>query len=112
MSLTAPKTALYGRPNGAASVLEASAFGAQRRWLDLLSARSGRECSYTTKILKRDRDGGREPPAIDHQRKNEKTFADFKRVAEQTGILTKEADDPPQQCCCPRASRQAAGVDA
>jgi hypothetical protein len=35
---------------------------------------------------------------------NEKTFADFKRVAEQTGILTKEADHPPQECRCPRAS--------
>ena len=29
---------------------------------------------------------------------NEKTFADFKRVAEQTGILTKEPDHPPQEC--------------
>jgi hypothetical protein len=29
---------------------------------------------------------------------NAKTFADFKRVAEQPGILTKEPDDPPQQC--------------
>ena len=45
--------------------------------------------------LKRHRDGGKEPLAIDHQRK---TFADFKRVAEQTGILTKERDHPPQEC--------------
>jgi hypothetical protein len=29
---------------------------------------------------------------------NEKTFADFKRVAEQAGILTKEPDHPPQAC--------------
>jgi hypothetical protein len=28
---------------------------------------------------------------------NEKTFADFKRVAEQTGILTKEPDHPPER---------------
>jgi hypothetical protein len=29
---------------------------------------------------------------------NEKTVADCKRVAEQTGILTKEPDHPPQEC--------------
>jgi hypothetical protein len=29
---------------------------------------------------------------------NEKTIADFKRVAEQAGILTKEQDHPPQEC--------------
>jgi hypothetical protein len=29
---------------------------------------------------------------------NEKTLADFKRVAEQTGILTREPDHPPQEC--------------
>jgi len=34
---------------------------------------------------------------------NEKTIADFKRVAEQTGILTKEPDHPPQACWCPPA---------
>jgi hypothetical protein len=28
---------------------------------------------------------------------NEKTFADFKRIAEQTGILTKEPDRRPQE---------------
>jgi hypothetical protein len=32
---------------------------------------------------------------------NEKTFADFKRVAEQTGILTKEPDHPPQSVDVP-----------
>ena len=26
-----------------------------------------------------------------------KMFADFKRIAEQTGILTKEPDHPPQE---------------
>ena len=35
---------------------------------------------------------------------NEKTIANFKRVAEQTGILTKEPDHPPQECWCLRAS--------
>lgn len=29
---------------------------------------------------------------------NEKTIADFKRVAEQTGILTKERDHRPEEC--------------
>jgi hypothetical protein len=29
---------------------------------------------------------------------NEKTIADCKQVAEQTGILTKEPDHPPQEC--------------
>jgi hypothetical protein len=28
---------------------------------------------------------------------NEKTITSFKRVAEQTGILTKEPDHPPQE---------------
>jgi hypothetical protein len=28
---------------------------------------------------------------------NEKTFADFKRVAERTGFLTNEPDHPPQE---------------
>jgi hypothetical protein len=32
---------------------------------------------------------------------NERTFADFKRVAEQTGILTKEPDHPPQSVDVP-----------
>jgi hypothetical protein len=48
---------------------------------------------------------------------NEKTFADFKRVAEQTGILTKGAGSSatgvlmsPRIIHIPR--RQAAGVDA
>jgi len=48
---------------------------------------------------------------------NENTFADFKRVAEQTGILTKEAGSSvtgvlmsPRIIHIPR--RQAAGVDA
>jgi hypothetical protein len=44
--------------------------------------------------LKRHRDGGKEPLAIDHQRKD---VADFKRVTEQTGILTKEPHHPPQE---------------
>jgi len=29
---------------------------------------------------------------------NEKTIANFKRVAEETGILTKEPDHPRQEC--------------
>jgi hypothetical protein len=29
---------------------------------------------------------------------NERTIADFKRVAERTGILTEEPDHPPQEC--------------
>jgi hypothetical protein len=40
-------------------------------------------------------DEGKQPLAIYHQRK---TIADCKRVAEQTGILTKEPDHPPQEC--------------
>ena len=29
---------------------------------------------------------------------NERTIADFKRVADQTGILTKEPDHRPKEC--------------
>jgi hypothetical protein len=29
---------------------------------------------------------------------NEKAITNFKRVAEQTGMLTKEPDHPPQEC--------------
>jgi hypothetical protein len=48
---------------------------------------------------------------------NEKTFADFKRVAEQTGILTKQPDRPRPGCGSPRASTifrdaKRLGVDA
>jgi len=46
--------------------------------------------------LMRHRDGGKEPLAIDHQ--HEKTIAACKRVAEQTGNLTKGPDHPPQEC--------------
>jgi hypothetical protein len=44
----------------------------------------------TRKTLKRHRDGGWEPLAIDHQRKR-------RLPAEQTGILTKEPDHRPQE---------------
>ena len=58
---------------------------------------SGRPALRMSRLTpKRHRDDeGKEPLAIYHQRK---TIADCKRVAEQTGILTKEPDHPPQEC--------------
>jgi hypothetical protein len=47
---------------------------------------------------------------------NEKTIADCNRVAEQTGVLTKEPDHPPQESCSRASSifrdAKRPGVDA
>jgi hypothetical protein len=53
-------------------------------------------CAVSLVTLKGHWDGGKEP--LGHRSSTKKTIADVKRVAEQTGILTKEPDHPPQEC--------------